>query len=131
MKNFEHRKIICKFRISVHNLRIESGRYEITKDKDGKKIPLERSNRICHLCRGNCGEDETHPLYDIERRSFFEEINRLNINFSNLDVKGTFLWLMTNEDRLILNKLRKYMLKNFIKRKKELTSVNTKTKTKK
>ena len=26
MKNFEHRKIICKFRISAHNLRIESGR---------------------------------------------------------------------------------------------------------
>ena len=52
------------------------GRYEITKDKDGyngKKMPLERSNRICQLCRGNCVEDETHflmdcPLYDTERR---------------------------------------------------------------
>jgi hypothetical protein len=64
------------------------------------------------LCRGtfNCVEDETHflidcPFYDNERRSFFEEINRLNINFCNLDVKGKFLWLMTNEDHLILNKL--------------------------
>jgi hypothetical protein len=41
---------------------LESGRYEITKDKDGKKIPLERTNRICLLCRGNCVEDETHFL---------------------------------------------------------------------
>ena len=53
MKDFEHRKIICKFRISAHDHRIENGRYEITKDKDGKKIPLERSNRICQLCRGS------------------------------------------------------------------------------
>jgi hypothetical protein len=122
----------------AHILRIESGGYEITKDKDGyngKKIPLERSNKICQLCRGtfNCVEDETHflidcPLYDNER-SFFEEINRLNINFCNLDVKGKSLWLMTNEDHLILNKLREYLLKNFNKRTKELTSVNTKTKT--
>jgi hypothetical protein len=64
MKNFEHIKIICNLLIT---LRIESGRYEITKDKDGyngKKIPLERSNRICQLCRGNCVEDETHFLID-------------------------------------------------------------------
>ena len=60
--------------------------------------------------------------------SFFEEINRFNINFCNLDVKGTFLWLMTNEDHLILNKLGEYLLKNFNKRTKELTSANTKTK---
>jgi hypothetical protein len=53
----------------------------------------------------------------------------LNINFCNLDVKGKSLWLMTNEDHLILNKLREYLLKNFNKRTKELTSVNTKTKT--
>ena len=37
---------------------------------------------------------------------------------------------MTNEDHLILNKLGEYLLKNFNKRTKELTSVNTKTKTK-
>ena len=38
---------------------------------------------------------------------------------------------MTNEDHLILNKLREYLLKNFNKRTKELTSDNTKTKNKK
>ena len=43
--------------------------------------------------------------------------------------KENCLWLMTNEDHLILNKLREYLLKNFNKRTKELTSVNTKTKT--
>ena len=67
-------------------------------------------------------------LYDNGRRSFFEEINRLNVNFCNLDVKGKLLWLMTNEDHLILYKLGEYLLKNFNKRTKELTSVNTKTK---
>ena len=48
----KHVKIICKFRISAHNLRIESGRYEITKDKDGKKIPLERYYTIIVFCWG-------------------------------------------------------------------------------
>jgi hypothetical protein len=38
---------------------------------------------------------------------------------------------MTNEDHLILYKLGEYLSKNFIKRTKELTSVNTKTKQKK
>lgn len=95
MKNFEHRKNICNLLITLE-LKV-ADLYEITKDKDGyngKIIPLERSNRICQLCPGNCVEDETHflidcPLhvYDNERRSFFEEINRLNINFCNLDIK--------------------------------------------
>jgi hypothetical protein len=75
--------------------------FEITKDKDGyngkkiRNVPLERSNKICQLCfLIDC------PLYDNER-SFFEKINRLNINFCNLDVKGKFLWLMANEEHLI------------------------------
>jgi hypothetical protein len=38
---------------------------------------------------------------------------------------------MTNEDHLILNKLGEYLLKNFNKRTRELTSVNTKKRKKK
>ena len=40
LKKFEHRKNICKFRISAHNLRIESGRYGKITNKERQKTTL-------------------------------------------------------------------------------------------
>ena len=59
------RKALVKFRISSHQLRIETGRYE--------KIP--RNERICSFCtRVNKIEDENHFLLDYEAYSQFRDI---------------------------------------------------------
>ena len=49
------RKALVRFRISSHQLRIETGRYE--------KIP--RNERICYFCTSNKIEDENHFLLDV------------------------------------------------------------------
>ena len=76
LKNFEQRKTICKFRVSSHNLRIESGRYEKKLNSVGEQTTLARNERICRMCDMNCVEDEIHsliecPLYKHDRDDFF------------------------------------------------------------
>ena len=63
--NDYYRHIITRWRLSNHNLAIETGRY--------KRPVIERENRICASC--NVIEDEYHavfrcPLYGIERRKY-------------------------------------------------------------
>ena len=53
-KNFQFRKMICKLRISSHNLRIETERH--------KSKPVDRSLRICKFCTQNDIENEIHFL---------------------------------------------------------------------
>jgi superfamily II helicase len=48
INNFSYRKLICRFRVSVHRLYIETGRY--------KNIP--RNERLCKNCSANEIEDE-------------------------------------------------------------------------
>lgn len=95
LKSFEQRKILCKFRISAHELRIERGRYEYTKDINGKKIPLERSQRTCTLCNSNCIEDEIHfltncSLYNEERKVLFNFLSDNYKNFNTLSNNQKF-----------------------------------------
>ena len=71
------RKALVRFRISSHQLRIETGRYE--------KIP--RDERICYFCTGNKTEDENHFLLDCKAYSQIRDVffskreNQLNISF--------------------------------------------------
>ena len=67
-KNFDFRKLICKFRISDHSLAVETGRY--------KKVP--REDRLCNTC--NIIDDEHHFLFDCvlnkkNRDTYFHKIN--------------------------------------------------------
>jgi hypothetical protein len=64
IKSHEIRKSICRFRISAHDLTIETGRYGSVKNNAGQRIPLERSKTICLMCNQNCIEDEYHFLTD-------------------------------------------------------------------
>jgi hypothetical protein len=84
IKFLELRKTLCRFRISAHDLRIESGRYEHVKNINGKNIPLERNKRICEFCNLNCVEDEPHfltecPFYSVERDMIFKKVMELYI----------------------------------------------------
>ena len=52
--DYKLRKVIARFRLSNHDLKVETGRH------CKPKIPLEQ--RICRLCKENVIEDETHFL---------------------------------------------------------------------
>ena len=57
-------KALVRFRISSHQLRIKTGRYE--------NIP--RNERICHFCTSNKIEDENHFLLDCKAYSQIRDI---------------------------------------------------------
>ena len=98
--NETHRKIITRFRMSSHNLNVESGRY---------RNEL-RSNRICTLCNLNDIEDEFHFIlkcpkyselgnsyiktYYFRRPSVIKLIQLLSVrNLKELRNLGKFLFL--------------------------------------
>ena len=63
-----HRVALARFRISAHQLRIETGRYQTLEDKD----------RICLLCDSGEIESGIHLLMDC---SYFSDKRRLFFNF--------------------------------------------------
>ena len=116
IQSFQSRQILCKFRISAHQLRVEKERH--------KNKPIERSQRTCNFCSHNDIEDEFHflincPLYNQCRESLFAQAHEHCQNFNNLDCKSKFLWLMTTEDQHILKKLCIFLIQSF-----ELRSTN-------
>ena len=46
IKKNQYRQIFCKLRISAHNVRIETGRYENERNESGQNIKLDRSRRL-------------------------------------------------------------------------------------
>jgi hypothetical protein len=102
MKNDEQRILLSKLRISNHNLEIERGRHRGLQAKEG----------ICKLCLKDV-EDEIHLLLKCEalqnvRTPFIDLINNNNYNFKHLhdlDIREQFIWLMSNEDNVIINQL--------------------------
>jgi hypothetical protein len=86
----EKRKLLTKFIISAHKLEIEQGRYH--------KLPI--AIRICGLCKTEVG-DEIHFLLQCAtlnktRSNFIKDIN---------DTKSQFIWLMSSEDKILIQKV--------------------------
>ncbi|WP_215898157.1 hypothetical protein, partial [Acinetobacter baumannii] len=79
IKNIEQRRALTKFRLSAHNLHIESGRYTNTAPE----------KRTCFHCSKEI-ENEKHmllecPLYNTERNDLLKIIKKnININDPNL-----------------------------------------------
>ena len=104
--------------MSSHNLRIESGRYEKKLNSVGEQTTLARNERICRMCDMNCVEDEIHsliecPLYKHDRDDFFNIIAKSNKNFYTLTNKEKFLWIMSNENDMLLIKLGNFLINIF------------------
>ena len=57
MISFNVRKKISKFRLSNHNLRIETGRHERRKNSLGKLEYTPRNERMCQNCNLNVVDD--------------------------------------------------------------------------
>ena len=114
INKFKLRKAMCRFRISAHDLRIESGRYA--------KNYINRTDRICTRCDAHEVENEFHfllncSLYHDERENLFNRINLLNTNFRFLNLNDKGLWLLTQEDLNILEHLASFIENCFSKRK--------------
>ena len=103
----EQRKFFAKFRLSDHNLNIEKGRY----------FNLNIEDRKCSLCNTSV-EDEKHFLLECKnlenvRKQFLDSINNECKNFSTLSSDNKFLWLMSNEDVIVLKVLMKMVFELF------------------
>lgn len=116
LSSFHHRRALCKLRISAHNLRIESERYNKAKH-------LTREERICNHCSLNKIENEIHfltqcTLYNSERLQFFNTISDKNRNFSLLNDNDKANWLLMQENLDVLLSLAAFILTCLEKRTK-------------
>ena len=111
--NFQLRKIICKFRISSHNLRVETERH--------KSKPLDRPLRTCKFCTQTDIENEIHfltkcPFYQSTRTDLYTLVINRCPNFKDLDAIAKFSWLMSCEDLEVIEKLGNFLIQSFSQR---------------
>ena len=71
IKHISARKQFAKFRISNHQLQIETGRYRTDK--------IFNANRICQLCNLNETEDENHLLFHCHCYNSIRMVFRQNL----------------------------------------------------
>ena len=109
-------KKYSQFRLSAHKLNIETARHiRTSKDQRNQQKLIARK---CTKCQLNEDEDEFHFLmicskYDDERTIFLEEIYKDNKNTRSLSMKEMFIWLLSNEDDRICNRLVRFVNQTF------------------
>jgi len=101
--NTSHRKAATQLRLSSHPLNIEHMRGKIQDPK----------NRICQMCNTQETENEIHFVvscikYKEQREDLLQKINSYT-DISHLADKETFIWLLSNEDRLICKLVAKFI----------------------
>lgn len=109
------RSVLTRFRISNHNLSIETGRH--------KNTPINA--RICLQCNNAEVEDEKHFMidcmeYNIYRRKLFSEIQILSNKFTNMNTIEKFTFLMRSENPKIILLVANYIKLSFEHRNKVL-----------
>ena len=117
VKNIKHKIGLCRFRVSSHNLMIEKGRHFRPK--------IERQERKCPCCELNV-EDECHfltecPIYATERNELFTTIRESSCHFDNMTNVQKFIFIMSNEDEIILKKVAKFIFTSMKSRTVHLT----------
>jgi hypothetical protein len=105
-----------KIRLSSHPLNIESLRGKVTNPND----------RICNVCHIGEPETEIHfiticPKYDKQRQNLLNEI-QLHANIGHLHGADLFIFLFTNENKIILKLLGNFIKTCFDIRKQHATS---------
>ena len=114
-KNIHYSLALLKFRISSHNLHIETGRYSRP-----NKTPV--NERFCHYCSSQAVEDEPHflldcSLYDIERKHLFDTVEqRVVSTFSSFPYEDKFIFLMSSVEPIVVDAMSKYIYISFQKR---------------
>ena len=111
--NLNHTYALARFRISSHNLRIETGRY--TKPK------TPANERLCLYCPSQSVEDESHfllncNLYSQERSELLDTIKLFVHNFDDLSELEQFSAIMCSSEPLVIKNLGKFVYNGLKKR---------------
>ena len=98
IKNKSYMQALSRFRLSSHQLEIETGRY----------VGLDRDERLCRKCNTRMIEDEYHfllicPHYNDIRRKYFSQY------FCHWPNMTKFKQLMSSKSKHTLSKLSKYI----------------------
>ena len=104
----KHRIALTKLRTSSHNLEIERGRYVRP-----RVSPEQRLCSTCHVI-----DDEIHfvtkcRINACERKSFFQKMSFVDPNFTALDDKNKFVYLMQSQYQRTLRWLAKFLYNSF------------------
>ena len=91
LRNRSDRSLLCKLRVSAHNLAIERGRY--------LKVP--RGQRICEICKSDEIENEQHML--LHCRGYSNIIETFEFKLSQISQKSNTYMCDMYKIRLILN----------------------------
>ena len=107
LTNITQRKNFTRFRISCHQLKIETGRYT--------GIPCNL--RICPHCNNEEIQDEIHflfkcPTYHKDRSDLYEIVDNVCPCFINLTDVEKLMWLMNAEDKNVLVAVSKFIISN-------------------
>jgi hypothetical protein len=102
---------IARFRVSSHNLRIETGRHE------NPKIPVEE--RICNKCPSNEIEDEMHCLLNCSshlthRTKLIAKVCEVVPNFLHLNKLEQFKILLSSKETEVVHGLAEYLNSVFV-----------------
>jgi hypothetical protein len=113
LENHRHQTALSKFRISSHNLRIETGRYETPK--------VEPHERLCIFCNQTAVEHEEHfllecSLYSDERIILYQACHESIENFENLEKEWKFQEIMKCKENNVIYALSKFIYTCMIKR---------------
>ncbi len=106
-KNLNHTLALFHFRISSHNLRIETGRYT------RPKIPVNQ--RMCIYCTFQAVETESHFLVECslfikERMEFLEAVNiYLPVNNNYATNEHKFVDIMSCDEKFVTDALGKFI----------------------
>ena len=97
---------IARFRVSSHNLRINTGRHE------SPKLPI--NERICNKCDSNEIEDEQHCLLSctnnaVPRIQLINEVTRFHPDFQHLNITDKFKILMSSKEEDVIKALGNFL----------------------
>ena len=105
IENTKHALALARFRISSHNLRIETGRY---------KRKTKPEERLCIYCRSQAVVDEQHfllqcPLYNNERHLLLETVHATIPLFHPLPENKKFPVVMQSKTPKLMKALGNYI----------------------
>ena len=105
LQNPSDRKAVTKYRISAHKLPVESGRY----------LNIDRQERYCKFCHVYVGDENHcllrcfHPALTMLRKTFLNDIYRINPQVKSLPRDCLFVYLLSFKDKSIMHNTAKYI----------------------
>ena len=108
-----HRVALAQYRLSSHNLGIETGRHT--------KPPKPQEQCLCLYYRNGCVDDEIHFLTECDihteiRQRFVSNIKSHIDGYEDLPANGKFVTVMRSSSEAVIKELAKFVYKAFQQR---------------